>query len=421
MRELRTAEIIAVGSELLTPYRADTNSLYLTARLNECGVDVRAKCIVGDDRDELAALFEQALSRTDLVITTGGLGPTDDDVTREVVAHVLGLPLHEDAELLASIRERFAQRSLRMPEINRRQARVPRGATPLLNPKGTAPGLWIDAADRVVVLLPGPPRELQLMFERHVSGRVVERTGGRRLRRRVIKLTGRAESHVDEIAQPIYATLRDQAVPVHTTILAVPGQIELHLSAHGSDTDLLDRTLETAVGRLTEALGPAVFSVDGRTLEEVTGYLLRERAVRIGVAESCTGGLLLARLTDVPGSSAWVVGGVVAYANNVKIDELGVPAGLIADHGAVSEPVAQAMAEGVTRRLRCDVGVAVTGIAGPTGGTPTKPVGTVVLALAGPDSVVKTMVFPGDRQQVRQSATTAALEMVRRALLRASP
>jgi nicotinamide-nucleotide amidase len=415
--ELRTAEIIAVGSELVTPDRIDTNSLWLTARLNELGIDVRVKAVVGDHRDDLGTVFAQAIARAGVVVTTGGLGPTDDDLTREVVAGVLGLGLVEDAEILAGLRERFAKRRMPMPEINRRQAQVPRGATVLANRHGSAPGLWIEHGEKVVVLLPGPPREIHPMWQADVLPRLEARTGGRRLRRRVLKITGRAESQVDEVAEPVYAPLRRQPIPIETTILATPGQIELHVSAAGRDVPAIDRALDEAVGRLGEALGSIVFSVDGRQLEAVVGDLLRERGWRLAAAESCTAGLLLGRLTEIPGSSAWIIGGVVAYANDVKTRELGVPDAMLAAHGAVSEPVARAMADGVRASFGADIGVAITGIAGPDGGSDTKPVGTVIMAVAGPASAVKTSIFPGDRQMVRGLAVAGALDLVRRSIL----
>ena len=413
--EIRTAEILAVGSELLTPHRLDTNSLYLTGRLNELGVQVLAKAAVRDRRPMLREWVRLALSRADLVVTTGGLGPTDDDVTREAVADALGLPLRDDDGILESIRARFRSRGLEMPAINLRQARVIEGATVLTNPRGTAPGQWIETGDRVIVLLPGPPRELQPMFEEQVAPRLARRTPPAPLRRRVIKITGRSESHVDEVAQPIYATLGDADVTVETSILASPGLIEIHLEGRGVDPRQIDDLLAAGVERLTAALAPYVFSDDGRALEMVVGDALRAHGWRIAVAESCTAGLVLGRLTDVPGSSAWVVGGVVAYANEVKVQQLGVPAALLQEHGAVSEPVAQAMASGVRERLGADVGLAITGIAGPDGGSPEKPIGTVVIALSGPREIVKTLRFAGDRQMVRTQSVAAALDMVRRA------
>lgn len=416
MPELRTAEIIAVGSELVTPYRLDTNSLWLTGRLNELGIDVRAKAIARDDRDDLAALFNQALSRADLVVMTGGLGPTDDDLTREVVADALGLRLEEDAAILQGVRERFARRRITMPENNRRQAMVPAGATALENKNGSAPGLWIESSGKIIVLLPGPPREVHPMFDVDVAPRLAARTGGRRLRRRVLKITGRSESEVDMLAAPVYGPWRSAAIPIETTILATPGQIELHLSASGSDVALLDRALESGVAALHAAVGSAIFSVDGRPLEAVVGDLLKTRGLTIAAAESCTGGLLLGRLTEISGSSAWVIGGVVAYSNDVKVRKLGVPPALIEEHGAVSEPVAIAMAKGVREALGADIGVSITGIAGPSGGTDAKPVGMVVIAATGLGERVRTFYFTGDRQMVRALSTAAALDMVRRAL-----
>jgi len=413
---IRSAEIVAVGSELLTPFRTDTNSLWLTAELNALGIEVRLKTVVGDDASDLQAVLRQALDRAHLVVTTGGLGPTADDLTREAVAQVLGRPLSTDAAVLAAIRRRFDSRGIVMPEINARQALVPEGAEVLPNPVGTAPGLWIAAERHVCLLLPGPPRELQPMYESEVAPRLIRRAGARRLRRRVIVVAGKPESTVDEIAQPIYSAFVHEPVPIATSILASPGRIELHLSASGEDVEALDRALDAGVARLAPALGRAVVSTDGRRLELVVADRLQAAALRLAVAESCTGGLMLGRLTDVPGSSAWLVGGVVAYDNAVKVEALGVPAELIETHGAVSEPVASAMAVGVRERLRAGLGVAITGIAGPAGGTPEKPVGTVVIAVSGPTSVVRTFRFGGDRAMVRQFSVAAALDMVRRAL-----
>ena len=412
MRAIHDAEIVAVGSELLTPHRIDTNSLFLTARLNEIGVVVRKKVVIGDSQDDLAVEVRDALARVDLVVLTGGLGPTADDVTRDVVARVLGRQLHADDAILERIRQRFERRGVPMPDINRRQAMVPHGATVLPNPNGTAPGLWLEADDRIVILLPGPPREMKPMVDAEVLPRLGGRTGAVRLARRVIKTTGRSESQIEEVAFPIYSRLGEPGAQVETTILATPGQIELHLAARGTDDPLLARVLDDGVARLRDALGGVVFSLDGRTLEHVVGDALRASGRTIAAAESCTGGLLLGRLTDMPGSSAWVVGGVVAYDNAVKVRDLAVPADLLAAHGAVSEPVAVAMAEGIRAKFLADVGVGITGIAGPDGGTPAKPVGTVVVAVAMGHTAVRTFMFPGDRESVRRHATSAALKLV---------
>jgi len=416
MPPVRTAVILAVGSELLTPHRLDTNSLFLTARLNDIGIDVVSKSVIGDNKTALAAAIRHAVEAEDLVVTTGGLGPTSDDLTREVVAEVLGLELVEDGEVLESIRRRFERRGLHMPDGNRRQAAVPTGATVLANPNGTAPGLWLEAGSAVLVLLPGPPREMKPMFEAGVLPRLLERSGERRVVRRVIKIAGRPESHVEEIANPIYVPFATGDTPIETTILATPGQIELHLSARGSDVAAMDNMLESAVDKLARALAPAVFSVDGRSLEQVVGEQLQARGWKVAVAESCTGGLLGGRLTDVSGSSEWFAGGIVAYEDEVKRRLLGVDAAALETHGAVSESTAVAMADGVRERLAADAGVAITGIAGPTGGSPEKPVGTVMIAVSAGPVVVRTYRFVGDRAMVRQQAVTAALELLRQTL-----
>jgi len=417
-RRFRHAEILAVGTELLTPFRTDTNSRFLTARLNELGIAVARRTIVGDDCDAVEAAIREALARADVVMTTGGLGPTDDDVTREAIVAAAGVTSEEDASVLASIAERFSRRGLAMPENNRRQAQIPLGAIVLPNPHGTAPGLWMPIGDQAVIALPGPPRELHPMFEDAVLPRLRERAGALVLRRRVVRTAGRGESHVDAIAQPIYRPWVQADPAIATTILAAPGQVELHLTAQGEDPAVLDQALEAGVSALQSALGHAVFSVDGRSLEEVVGALLLENGLMLAAAESCTGGLLLGTLTHVPGSSGWVAGGVVAYSNDIKVRTLGVPAADIETHGAVSEPVAIAMAEGVRRLVGTAIGVGITGIAGPGGGSDEKPVGTVALAVAGPGDrrVVRTVRFPGDRTMVRLLSVRTAMNLVRRVL-----
>jgi nicotinamide-nucleotide amidase len=408
------AAILAVGSEMLTPFRVDTNSLFITERLNAIGCDVRLKAVVGDDVGELARLLEEALAWAGLIVITGGLGPTEDDITRDAVARVLGVGLDVDEQVLDHIRDRFARRGMTMPEINRRQAMVPRGATVLPNPNGTAPGLWLEKGSAAIVLLPGPPREMKPMLESVIAERLATRTGGAGLFRRVLKITGRAESDVDAQAQPVYGKWTAQAVPINTTILAVLGQIELHLTAQAMSRTDADGALDPAVRELQDALGPSVYSVDGRSLEAVVGDLLRERKLTIAVAESCTGGLLSSRLTDVPGSSDYVERGVVCYSNRAKTELAGVPEALIDEHGAVSEPVARAMAEGIRSRAGTNIGVGVTGIAGPGGGTPQKPVGTVAIAVAADEDVrVRTFQFIGPREMVKFQAAQSALNMTR--------
>jgi nicotinamide-nucleotide amidase len=417
---LRRAAILAVGSELLTPGRIDSNSLVITDALNAIGIDVMFKAVIGDDRAELAAAFDHAMSRVDIVIFTGGLGPTEDDVTREVVAAQLGLTLREDAAITEAIRRRFEMRGWKMPEINRRQAMVPEGAAVLANPNGTAPGLWIEARGKCTALLPGPPREMTPMLAQIVDERLRARAGGIQLRRRILKIAGRSESRVEELTQPIYSRWRDETPSIETTILAAPGQIELHLSARGRDDASLIVVLDRAEAAIREVLPNDVFSADGRGLEEVVGQLLRERGLRIALAESCTGGLATSRLTDVPGSSDYVDRAVVVYSNTAKTELLGVPADLIVAHGAVSEPVAAAMAAGIRERAAVAVGVGITGIAGPGGGTETKPVGMVCIAVAWDDVVSRTFKFPGNRELVKTFAAFTAVDMVRRRLVGAA-
>jgi nicotinamide-nucleotide amidase len=411
---LQRAEIIAVGSEMLTPHRVDTNSLLITERLNAIGFDVRLKIVVGDDIGELAREFQSVLGWADVVVFSGGLGPTEDDLTREAVASVLQAPLELHEHVVDRIRERFARRGLTMPEINRRQAMAPRGATLLDNPNGTAPGLWLEHGATAIVLLPGPPREMAPMFDAIIRDRLAARGGGTGLFRRVLKITGRTESDIDAHTQPIYSTWTTQKIPISTTILAILGQIELHLTARAGRAAEADIALDAAVAELQRELGPAIYSVDGRTLEAVVGDLLRAKGLKVAIAESCTGGLLASRLTDVPGSSEYVERGIVCYSNRAKVELAGVPESLLAEHGAVSEPVARAMAEGIRDRAATDVGIGVTGIAGPGGGTPQKPVGTVTIAVAvGQDVNTRTFQFIGGREQVKFQAAQAAMNMMR--------
>jgi nicotinamide-nucleotide amidase len=418
---IRKAAIIAVGSELLTPFRSDTNSLAITARLNEIGIEVASKQIVGDNPQDLAAAFTTVLQRVDLVVLTGGLGPTADDVTRPTIASVLGRPLEENAEVLERLRQRFAARGLVMPAINRTQAMVPRGAIVLANANGTAPGLWISLENTRVLLLPGPPREMQPMLDVVVREYLAPTSGKWRLYRRVLKIAGRTESHVETLAQPVYSRWLSADPPVTTSILAAPGQVELHLGIRSDSADTAHCALQRAAGELRAVLGLDIFSDDGQGLEEVVGSLLRARGWRIAVAESCTGGLTTSRLTDVPGSSDYVERAAVTYSNRAKVEWLGVPEEAIRERGAVSEEVARAMAAGVRERSGVEIGVGITGVAGPGGGSEAKPVGMVVIAVAwAGGEQVQTFRFPGGRAQVKFQSSQTALDMVRRRLLEQS-
>jgi nicotinamide-nucleotide amidase len=422
VKPLRRATIIAVGSELLTPARLDTNSLFITSQLNLLGIDVVSKAVVGDDRRELEHVVRALRPRVDLIVFCGGLGPTEDDVTREAVAQALNRPLAEDEAIVAHLRARFAARgySSPMPESNRRQAMVPAGARVIENVHGSAPGLWIDDGDGVVLLLPGPPRELEPMLTGLTDGWLRERAAGSSLARRVIRITGRIESQTDETLQPLYRRWEASSPPISATILAGLGQIELHLWTFAPSEGNARAALDGAVAEAVDVLGVDAFSTDGRLLEAVVGDLLVERGWHIAAAESCTGGLITSRLTDVPGSSRYVQESIVSYANESKSRLLGVPAALLAAHGAVSEPVAAAMADGIRSRAAVEVGIGVTGIAGPGGATPGKPVGTVAVAVAAATAASarsRLFRFYGERASVKFQASQAALDMVRRMLL----
>ena len=414
MFETLTAEIIAIGSELLAPDRTDTNSLWLTEQLNRLGIEVKLKTIVGDDDARLEEAIKDAVRRSKVVITTGGLGPTEDDITRKITARALGRRLLLDEEVLAGIRQRFQGFGVTMPERNSRQAMVIEDAEVLPNPNGTAPGMFIDHNGTAIVLLPGPPREMRPMFEHHVSQRLVGRAGSLRVVRRIVRVAGMGESAVDEKIAPVYTQYDNP----QTTILFNQSEIEIHLTARGrSDLEaesLLDRVSE----QIEEKLGSAVFSFAGETMEEVVGLKLTVGGYTVSVAESCTGGLIAQRLTDIPGSSKYFIEGVVAYSNDAKTRTLGVEPMLLLEHGAVSGPVAEAMAEGIRKRAGTDFGISVTGIAGPDGGTDEKPVGTVFIALAGEAGTEhRKLKLPGDRQLIRWRASQAALDLLRRRIM----
>jgi nicotinamide-nucleotide amidase len=418
---LARAAIVAVGSELLETTRLDTNSLFITGQLNGVGIEVVSKHVAGDDRSVLTRVLRAALDGVDLLVVCGGLGPTDDDLTREAVSDVLGRPLAEDPRLVEYLHRRYASRGLGvpMPANNLRQAMVPAGAEVLDNATGSAPGLWIDDGIQGVLLLPGPPRELKPMMTAVAESRLRARASGTAIARRTLRVTGRFESDVDQSLHPLYVAWAAQSPPVAATILASLGQIELHLSVRHGVRDEANAILERATAQAVAAIGEDVFTTRGQRLEEVVGEALAARGLWIAAAESCTGGLLTSRLTDVPGSSRYVGASVVTYANAAKTSWLGVPEALLAEHGAVSEPVALAMAEGVRVRAAADLGVGITGIAGPGGGSPDKPVGTVAVALAWDSgTAARTFRFFGDRELVKFQASQAALDLVRRHLQR---
>jgi nicotinamide-nucleotide amidase len=404
------AEIIAVGSELLTPDRLDTNSLFLTEELNKLGIEVVRKTIVGDNRDLLSEAFRDALDRVPLVIASGGLGPTEDDLTRETVADLLGRKLRLNEAILRYIEGRFRALGREMPPVNVRQAMVPEGAEVLENPRGSAPGLWIEDSGRMIALLPGPPRELKPMFREQILPRLERRGSGIRMFHRELRVAGMGESALEQRIKPIYTRYAD----VNTTILAAPGEIQIHLRLWTDDAAHAQKTLDEISQSFELALTDRIFSQDGSSLEEVVANILTMNSATISAAESCTGGLLAQRLTSIAGSSSYFLGGVVCYSNELKTAWADVPPEIIRTKGAVSSEVAIALADGIRRRVGSTLGVGITGIAGPSGGTEEKPVGTVHVAIAHAGGVKERGVrFPGDRESIRWHAAQLALDMVR--------
>lgn len=407
------AEIIAVGSELLTPARTDTNSLYLTDQLNELGVEVRHKTVVGDDRERIAITVREALEHADIVILTGGLGPTEDDVTRDAVAAALGRPLVFQQEIADAIEERFRARARKMAEINKRQAFVVESAQVLNNTAGTAPGLWIEHGSKVIVLLPGPPLELRPMFEKECVGRLKQKLPGVLIRSRFYRVTGMTESDLDTLIAPVYKKYENPA----TTVLASAGDIQVHLRARCETAQEADCLLAEVGDPMEELLGARLYSRNGDSLETVIGKLLREREATVAVAESLTGGMLGQRITAAPGSSDCFAGGFLVYTNSLKQKLLGVDGDAIRKHTVVSKEVAIAMAEGARERTGATYALATTGEAGPTSSSGA-PVGTVYIGFAGEGySEAQRFVMPGDRNRVRGFTTNAALDLLRRKLL----
>ena len=412
------AEIIAIGSELLTAFKQDTNSLFLTGKLNDLGVKVDFKTVVGDRRSDLVGAIRIALFRADIVLLMGGLGPTEDDLTREALAETLGLELKRDPEITAWLYARFASRRIKMAENNLKQADVIPGAEVLKNPRGSAPGQFlkteVQGTPKIVILLPGPPREIHPMFEEQVMERLRQLLPIRHIATRVLKIALIPESEADRRAAPIYTQCSD----IDTTILAHRGEIQLHLRAQAPTQQEAQKKVDALASLLEDEFDDAVFSSKGETLEQIIGYYLQMRGATLSVAESCTGGMISQRITSVPGSSRYFVGGAVVYDNSLKSALADVPPLTIKEHGAVSREVAIALAEGIRQRCKTSLGIGVTGIAGPGGGTPEKPVGLVFHAVSDGNSTdVVERHFPGDRDLIRQWATTQALDMVRRKLM----
>ncbi|MGA3010970.1 MAG: competence/damage-inducible protein A [Terracidiphilus sp.] len=417
------SEIIAVGSEMLTPFRQDTNSLYLTEKLNGLGVTVAFKTIVGDRRKDLVNAIGIALTRVDIVVLMGGLGPTEDDLTREAVAETLSLTLSRNASQVAALAARAATWRMPMPENNLKQADVLEGATLLPNANGSAPGQWLDTTwqsyRKLLMLVPGPPHECRALFDTECIPRLREILPARHIAKRTLRAAMIPESQADKLLAPIYTEYKD----VETTILAHSGDIQLTLLCSKSNAAAAQARVDELAGRMEEALEDWLYSSSGESsdssesLEQIVLYYLGLRQSTLAVAESCTGGLIAQRITSVPGSSRSFLGGAIVYSDELKTAFAGVPHELIAEYGAVSREVAEALAYGIRRNTGATLGLGVTGIAGPTGGTEAKPVGLVYIALSDvqkTDSVEKN--FRGDRDRIRQWAAQQALDLVRRRL-----
>lgn len=412
------SEIIAVGSEMLTPYRQDTNSLYITKKLNEIGVTVSFKTIVGDRRKDLVNAIRTALGRADILILVGGLGPTEDDLTREAAAEALSLHLRREASQVAALHTRAASWRISMPENNLKQADVIQGAAVLTNSNGSAPGQWLDTTfegyRKLIMLIPGPPNECHALFNSECLPRLAEALPERHIAVRTLKAAMIPESQADKLLAPIYTEYKD----IETTILAHTGDIQLTLVCSKGSQEAADQRVDELANRMEEALDDWLYSSEGESLEQIVLYYLGLRQATLAVAESCTGGLVAQRITGVPGSSRSFLGGAVVYSDPLKTSFANVPPELIAQHGAVSSEVACAMAEGIRKRTGATLGLGVTGIAGPAGGTETKPVGLVYFAVSDAqktDSYNRT--FRGDRDRVRQWASQQALDLIRKRLM----
>jgi len=410
------AAIIAIGSEMLGPLCRDTNSLWLTERLEQAGIAVVRKSVVGDDPDEIGRELTFAASAAGWVLTTGGLGPTADDLTVPALARWAGVPLRRDAAFVAAMRKRWERRGVPMPAVNEKQADVPEGSRVLANPRGTAPGFWLQKDGTHIIVLPGVPSEMREIFDRSVAPELPG-AGGEETRRRVLRIAGMAESAVEELVAPIYRKWSEDPV----TILASPGEVELHLCARGRPADAETR-LAAMESDFREVLGRRIHSSDGESLAAGVGRLLKERGKTLALAESCTGGLVSSLLTEVPGASAWFLGTVVSYADSAKVDLLGVPGEVLEREGAVSEATALEMARGALRGFEAGLAASITGIAGPDGGTTEKPVGTVFFAVADRDgrTQAKKRFYGGDRSVIRRASAMFSLEMIRRFLLDAA-
>ena len=409
------AELLAIGSELLVPGRVETNASTITRYLLERGCQVLARTTVADDSRALTESFRLAWSRADFVIATGGLGPTEDDLTRECAAEALGVPLIREASYIEWLKERFKQYGREMPSVNEKQADRLDGGRLLMNAKGSAPGQLFERDGKALVLLPGPPREMLPLFEKEVLPMVEARCSGERIVMRVIRIAGMGESDVEQQIAHVYKAFTNPM----TTILGGASEVELQLVGTGRDETEANERVESLAVRLREILGPKIYTERGETLEQVVARLLVERGLKLAIAESCTGGLVASRLVSIPGASTFLDRAFVTYSNRAKVDELGVSEATLASHGAVSEETAREMARGALAAAHADVAIAVTGVAGPAGGIPDKPVGLVCFAIEGTlGSRTARRIYPSsDRERTIMQASNGALEILRRALV----
>jgi nicotinamide-nucleotide amidase len=407
------ASIIAVGSEMLGPTRVDTNSLKITAALENYGIPLVRKSVVGDLLTDLVAEIRASHERAEILVLTGGLGPTEDDLTREALTEALGLETRVEQSIIDKLEARFAARGWKMPEGNKKQANVFVDQTTLINERGTAPGFHIERGGKHVWVFPGVPHELEWMLATYFVPWLEELSGGRSRYRRVVKIAGITESGVDEKLKPFYDAHAGELV----TILASQGHVEIHLQADGDET-VARAAIASREAELRDIFGNRIFGFDDDSLESVLGELLRARGQTVATAESCTGGLLGSRITDIAGSSAYYLGGGVCYTAAAKTAIAGVAPALIEAHGEVSEEVAIALAHGIRERFASTWGVGITGIAGPTGGTPEKPVGTVHIAVSGPNGDThRKLLWQSPRTIIKWYSTQQALDLLRRQVL----
>jgi len=415
---MKTVEIICTGSELLTNPRIDTNSVYLSQKLQEIGVETKYKSTVGDNREELESVIRGAIGRVDIVILSGGLGPTVDDLTRDVIADITQSPLEYHEDVWEAIYERLTRvlpnRSI--PEAVKVQAMVPKNAHYFINQNGTAPGLAVEFNSKLIVALPGPPKELIPMWENQIQPWIIEKYGSARvIRTKILKTYGLPESMLNERILDLFT----QATNPQIGVCAAPGMVDVRLLGWGDTADEVDQKMKELEEKLHYRMGNHVYGYDTDTLEKSVGDLLRKKGWKLSVAESCSGGLISHRITNIPGSSDYFDRGIVVYSNNAKEELLGVPAAIIEQYGAVSEETAEKMAAGIQAKTGTEVALAVTGIAGPGGGTQEKPVGLVYISLAKADHSVKVIKyqFPGDREFIKTRTANEALNILRLYLL----